>query len=36
MLRVGSIPQLAFEVRDARALEYAAVPTQRFRLGIQS
>jgi Family of unknown function (DUF6084) len=36
MLHAGSIPQLAFEVRDARALEYAAVPTLRFRLGIES
>jgi hypothetical protein len=36
MLRVSSIPELAFEVRDARALEYAAVPTLRFRLAIES
>jgi Family of unknown function (DUF6084) len=36
MLKLPSIPQLAFEVRDARALEYAAVPTLRFRLGIES
>jgi Family of unknown function (DUF6084) len=36
VLRAQVIPQLAFEVRDARALEYAAVPTLRFRLGIES
>jgi hypothetical protein len=36
MLHTSSIPELAFEVRDARALEYAAVPTLRFTLGIES
>jgi hypothetical protein len=32
----GSIPELAFTVRDAARLEYAAVPTLRFALGIES
>ena len=36
MLRAGSIPELAFEIRDAGPLEYAAVPTLRFRLEIES
>jgi hypothetical protein len=36
MLSARSIPELAFEVRDAGALDYAAVPTLRFRLGIES
>ena len=32
----GSIPELAFAVRDAARLEYAAVPTLRFALHIDS
>jgi hypothetical protein len=36
MLRVGSTPELGFEVHDAGALEYAAVPTLNFRLGVES
>jgi hypothetical protein len=36
VLQADSIPQLAFAVHDARALEYAAVPTLRFALGIES
>jgi hypothetical protein len=36
MLQVGSIPELAFEVEGAGPLEYAAVPTLCFALGIES
>jgi hypothetical protein len=32
----GSIPELAFSVSDARAMEYAAVPTLVFRLHLES
>jgi uncharacterized protein DUF6084 len=32
----GSIPELAFAVREAAPLQYAAVPTLRFGLGIES
>ncbi|MEA2267488.1 MAG: hypothetical protein QOC64_98 [Solirubrobacteraceae bacterium] len=34
--QAGSIPELAFAVRDAERMEYAAVPTLRFALGIES
>jgi hypothetical protein len=33
-VRAGPIPELAFTVEDAAGLEYAAVPTVRFRLAI--
>jgi hypothetical protein len=32
----GRVPELGFEVRDARALEHSATPTIRFDLGIES
>ncbi len=34
--QAGSIPELAFSVEDAATLDYAAVPTVRFSLGIRS
>jgi Family of unknown function (DUF6084) len=36
MAQVGSTPELAFAVHDAGAIEYAAVPTLNFRLGVES
>ena len=32
----GSIPELAFAVEGAESVQYAAVPTLQFRLGIES
>ncbi len=34
--RAGSVPELAFSVKDASALQYAAVPTLRFGLRIEA
>src|SRR3954453_362001 len=35
-IEVGTIPELGFAVRDAARLEYAAIPTLRFALEVQS